>query len=116
MAAAPQAGEGLRDPAAGLRGRCSESLAGLARAKEDVGRLGWRSIARSSSLFVAAGAVGSAAFGFYDGLWVPLLRDGQTAAEAAAVGAGLLPERLVDWAAQRLACGEAWPEAWFEIR
>ena len=74
-------------------------------------RIGFWSIVKSSSLFLAAGAAGSAAFGFYDGLWVPLLRDGQTAAEAAKAAQGLLPEALVDWAAQRVACGEAWPKA-----
>ena len=49
---------------------------------------------------------GTAAFAFYDGLWVPLLREGQAAVEAERHGSGLLPESLVQWAAERLLAKE----------
>ncbi|CAJ1394374.1 unnamed protein product [Effrenium voratum] len=54
----------------------------------------------------AYGPAGTAGFAFYDGLWVPLLRDGQSAEEAAAGTEGLLDEAQTLEAAQRLLRGE----------
>eukprot|EP00913_Durusdinium_trenchii_P022274 g20927.t1 len=63
-----------------------------------------KTLASALPFFVAAGA-GTTAFAFYDGLWVPLLRDGERASEVKRLD-GFLPENKITWAAERLLAGQ----------
>ncbi|CAK8988150.1 unnamed protein product, partial [Durusdinium trenchii] len=85
--------------------RSTDSVASLAQAKEEVERGSWaKTLASALPFFVAAGA-GTTAFAFYDGLWVPLLRDGERASEVKRLD-GFLPENKITWAAERLLAGQ----------
>eukprot|EP00435_Cladocopium_sp_Y103_P020083 s1387_g4.t2 len=86
----------------------ADSVAGLAKAKEKIDgqSASWASVLKSAVPFLLTAGAGTAAWAFYDGLWVPLLRDGQTASEVELISEGLLPESLLCWVAERLLAKE----------
>ncbi|CAL1146137.1 unnamed protein product [Cladocopium goreaui] len=86
----------------------ADSVAGLAKAKEKIDgqSASWVSVLKSAVPFLLTAGAGTATWAFYDGLWVPLLRDGQTASEVELISKGLLPESLICWAAERLIAKE----------
>ncbi|CAE7364065.1 unnamed protein product [Symbiodinium natans] len=87
--------------------RLASGLARLAQAKEEAAKTAeWPSALRAVLPFVGLAGVGTAGHAFYDGLWVPLLRDGQSAEEAARQAEPLLDAHLAGTALTHLERGE----------
>ncbi|CAE7650534.1 unnamed protein product [Symbiodinium sp. CCMP2456] len=87
--------------------RLASGLAGLAQAKEEAAKTAeWPTAFRAVLPFLGLAGAGTAAHAFYDGLWVPLLRDGQSAEKAAEETQPLLDTHMAATALKHLEGGE----------